>query len=163
MTNQFFIKKIDMYNHFILTLSLFFFFSLDSLTAQNNDSNRNINDIKNSFIYFKDGKMLVEGEYLIKERFLFGEPIELLNGERINTNDLKFIQKNESLFANLKDEFSFCVERGRFNIYTKINPRRGSFTSEGKYIYTGATKGYFYSEGFNDLKPLRYNNLSKRA
>lgn len=142
----------------LLTIFLLF---LASLNAQDDEVSIDINSYDQPFLYLKDGTLLLEDEYFVKKRILFGESYFLNNGEKINLNKIKYIQLEEKLFGVINQSFSARIEIGKYNIFRSFSRGHSYYNDNGILQSTPSSKSYFYSSGFGDLKGLSYKNLKK--
>jgi hypothetical protein len=79
-----------MKRQFILSF-LFIFFSQLSLCQSGSDL-IDITTYQEPFIYLKDGTLLLEPDFRVKKRFLFGNSFYDANDKKIRLKDVKYFQ-----------------------------------------------------------------------
>ncbi len=147
-------KKLLLLSFLIL---LFQTFSI----AQDNGVSIDINSYDQPFIYLNNGTLLFEDEYFVKKRILFGKSYFLNNGEKIQLNEIKYIQLEEKLFGVVNQSFSARIRKGKYNIFRSFSEGHRYYDGSGNLQSTPSSKNFFYSSGFDDLKGLSYKNLKE--
>jgi hypothetical protein len=138
-----------------------FLFTFSFSYSQDDSHSIDINSYEQPFIYLTDGTLLLEKDFFIKKRILFGDLFYDMDGNKINIREIKYLRFEDKLAAVYSQSYSQRIENGKINIYKQYSSSGGHYDSRGNFRSGSSTKTYLYSSGFEDLKHLSYKNLKK--